>query len=150
MTLNRVYLINRHIFYLVEDHTLSSPGYLPGKSPTVMHAALRIISPSDPTPNEDGMMDDTLSFKDSSNRMSGAEGGSNTDKDNFSDYVNGDDPAAHNDTVESTFMVGGLMVKNSMFDDLLNERKLELFNDPEVMALLSSVMQQSKNHLKTD
>merc|ERR1712150_176516 len=133
-----------------QDHTLSSPGYLPGKSPTVMHAALRIISPSDPTPNEDGMMDDTLSFKDSSNRMSGAEGGSNTDKDNFSDYVNGDDPAAHNDTVESTFMVGGLMVKNSMFDDLLNERKLELFNDPEVMALLSSVMQQSKNHLKTD
>ena len=63
--------------------------------------------------------------------------------------MNGDDSALANDTTESTFMVGNLKVKNSIFDDLLNERKIELFNDPEVMALLSSVMQQSKN-INTD
>ena len=80
---------------------------------------------------------------DASNRMSSSD-----EKDNYvyNELINGDDGASSNDKADSTFMVGNLKVKNSIFDDLLNERKLELFNDPEVMALLSSVMQQSKQH----
>ena len=68
-------------------------------------------------------------------------------KDNYNQYTNVNDSTIANDTDDSTFMVGNLKVKNSMLDDLLNERKMELFNDPEVMSLLSSVVQQSKNHI---
>ena len=117
------------------------------KSPDV-HAALRIITASDHISSEDTGMDDTSSSMDTSNRVITSDGGcsSNNDKDTYNEYMNGDDSTVANDTAESTFMVGNLKVKNSMFDDLLNERKIELFSDPEVMSLLSSVMQQSKNH----
>ena len=110
------------------------------KSPDI-HAALRIITPTDQRSSDDSGIDD-ISAMDSSNRMSSSD-----EKDGFNEYMNGDDgKSIPNDIADSTFMVGNLKVKNSIFDDLLNERKLELFNDPEVMALLSSVMQQSKQH----
>ena len=117
------------------------------KSPD-MHAALRIIAASDHISGEESGIDDTSSSMETSNRVMASDGGcsTNNDKDTYNEYMNGDDTTVANDTAESTFMVGNLKVKNSMFDDLLNERKMELFSDPEVMSLLSSVMQQSKNH----
>lgn len=36
----------------------------------------------------------------------------------------------------TTFQVGSLAVRNDIFDELLNERKLELLLDPEIMAVL--------------
>ena len=109
------------------------------KSPDI-HAALKIIAQTDQRSSDDSGIDD-ISPMDASNRMTSSEG---VDKDSFSDFINGDDLK---DKADSTFLVGNLQVKNSIFDDLLNERKLELFNDPEVMSLLSSVMQQSKKHI---
>ena len=130
------------IIYNFIDHILSSSKGI-SKSPDI-HAALRIITPTDQRASDDSGMDD-ISPMDASNRMITSD---NSDKDNFNEYMNGDDgiPSA-NDKADSTFLVGNLKVKNSIFDDLLNERKLELFNDPEVMGLLSSVMQQSKQHV---
>lgn len=43
---------------------------------------------------------------------------------------------------DTTFMVGNLELKDSIFDDLLNRKKLELLMDPEVMSLFA-------NHQKT-
>ena len=37
-----------------------------------------------------------------------------------------------------TFQVGHMGVKNTLFDQLLNRRKLELLNDPEILSLLAS------------
>ena len=120
------------------------------KSPDV-HASLRIITAPDHISSEESGMDDTSLAMDTSNRIVTSDVGcsSNNDKETYNEYMNGDESAAANDAAESTFMVGNLKVKNSMFDDLLNERKIELFSDPEVMSLLSSVMQQSK-HQSTD
>ena len=101
---------------------------------------MKIIAQTDQRSSDDSGIDD-ISPMDASNRMTSSDG---VDKDSFSDFINGDDPK---DKADSTFLVGNLQVKNSIFDDLLNERKLELFNDPEVMSLLSSVMQQSKKHI---
>lgn len=46
---------------------------------------------------------------------------------------------------EEVFQVGHLTVKNSIFSDILNDRKLELFNDPDILALLAN----SKKKVKT-
>jgi len=129
-----------------QDISIGSPRGMV-KSPD-MHATLRIITTSDHVSSDECGMDDTSSSMDTSNRIIGSDGGysSNSEKEPYNEYMNGDDSTAANDTTESTFTVGDLKVKNSIFDDLLNERKIELFSDPEVMALLSSVMQQSKNH----
>lgn len=129
-----------------QDRSITSPRGMV-KSPDV-HASLRIITASDHISSEESGMDDTSLAMDTSNRIITSDGGCNTnnDKDTYNEYMNGDDSTVANDTAESTFVVGNLNVKNSIFDDLLNERKIELFSDPEVMALLSSVMQQSKNH----
>ena len=114
------------------------------KSPDI-HPTLRIITPADQRSSDDSGTDD-ISPMDASNRMITSDG-VNTDKDNFNEYMNGDDGTlSANDKADATFLVGNLKVKTSILDDLLNERKLELFNDPEVMALLSTVMQQSKQH----
>ena len=43
---------------------------------------------------------------------------------------------------DTTFMVGNLELKDSIFDDLLNRKKLELLMDPELMSLFA-------NHQKT-
>ena len=110
-------------------------------------AALRNITTSDYSLVEERGMDDISMSNDGSNaRVVTNEGSSssNNDKDNFSDLVNGEDQTKSNDIAESTFMVGGLKIRSGVLDDLLNERKLELFSDPEIMTLLSSIMQQSK------
>ena len=121
------------------DHLLNSPNKM-AKSPDI-HAALRIITPNDQRSSDDSGNDESFTM-DASNRMNSSD-----EKDNYSEFLNGElNSSSSNDTADSTFMVGNLKVQNSIFDDLLNERKLELFNDPEVMALLSSVMQQSKQH----
>ena len=39
---------------------------------------------------------------------------------------------------DTTFMVGNLELKDSIFDDLLNRKKLELMMDPEVMSLFAN------------
>jgi hypothetical protein len=136
----------KNVFYYYSDRLITSPRGMV-KSPDV-HASLRIITASDHISSEESGMDDTSLAMDTSNRIITSDGGCNTnnDKDTYNEYMNGDDSTVANDTAESTFVVGNLNVKNSIFDDLLNERKIELFSDPEVMALLSSVMQQSKNH----
>jgi len=110
-------------------------------------AALRNITTSDYSLVEERGIDDISMSNDGSNaRVVTNEGSSssNNDKDNFSDLVNGEDQTKSNDIAESTFMVGGLKIRSGVLDDLLNERKLELFSDPEIMTLLSSIMQQSK------
>ena len=110
-------------------------------------AALRNITTSDYSLVEERGIDDISMPIDGSNaRVVTNEGSSssNNDKDNFSDLVNGEDQTKSNDIAESTFMVGGLKIRSGVLDDLLNERKLELFSDPEIMTLLSSIMQQSK------
>ena len=110
-------------------------------------AALRNITTSDYSLVEERGIDDISMSNDGSNaRVVTNEGSSssNNDKDNFSDLVNGEDQTKSNDIAESTFMVGGLKIRSGVLDDLLNERKLELFSDPEIMNLLSSIMQQSK------
>ena len=110
-------------------------------------AALRNITTSDYSLVEERGMDDISMSNDGSNaRVVTNEGSSssNNDKDNFSDLVNGEDQTKSNDIAESTFMVGGLKIRSGVLDDLLNERKLELFSDPEIMTLLSSIIQQSK------
>ena len=110
-------------------------------------AALRNITTSDYSLVEERGMDDISMSNDGTNaRVVTNEGSSssNNDKDNFSDLVNGEDQTKSNDIAESTFMVGGLKIRSGVLDDLLNERKLELFSDPEIMTLLSSIMQQSK------
>ena len=110
-------------------------------------AALRNITTSDYSLVEERGIDDISMLNDGSNaRVVTNEGSSssNNDKDNFSDLVNGEDQTKSNDIAESTFMVGGLKIRSGVLDDLLNERKLELFSDPEIMTLLSSIMQQSK------
>ena len=38
---------------------------------------------------------------------------------------------------ESTFMVGNLELKDSIFDQILNKKKLELMMDPDIAALLA-------------
>ena len=116
-------------------------------NPPPVHSELRILAPSDLTPNDEGKIDDTSSAMDTTNRAMTLDGGSSTkEKDNCNEYVNDDEPIAANVTAEATFHIGNLKVKNSIFDDLLNERKIELLNDPEVMVLLSSVMQHSKSN----
>ena len=110
-------------------------------------AALRNITTSDYSLVEERGIDDISMSNDGSNARVGTNEGSsssNNDKDNFSDLVNGEDQTKSNDIAESTFMVGGLKIRSGVLDDLLNERKLELFSDPEIMTLLSSIMQQSK------
>ena len=110
-------------------------------------AALRNITTSDYSLVEERGIDDISMSNDGTNaRVVTNEGSSssNNDKDNFSDLVNGEDQTKSNDIAESTFMVGGLKIRSGVLDDLLNERKLELFSDPEIMTLLSSIMQQSK------
>lgn len=110
-------------------------------------AALRNITTSDYSLVEERGIDDISMSNDVTNaRVVTNEGSSssNNDKDNFSDLVNGEDQTKSNDIAESTFMVGGLKIRSGVLDDLLNERKLELFSDPEIMTLLSSIMQQSK------
>ena len=110
-------------------------------------AALRNITTSDYSLVEERGIDDISMSNDGSNaRVVTNEGSSssNNDKDNFSDLVNGEDQTKSNDIAESTFMVGGLKIRSGVLDDLLNERKLELFSAPEIMTLLSSIMQQSK------
>lgn len=110
-------------------------------------AALRNITTSDYSLVEERGIDDiSMSIDGSNARVVTNEGSSssNNDKDNFSDLVNGEDQTKSNDIAESTFMVGGLKIRSGVLDDLLNERKLELFSDPEIMTLLSSIMQQSK------
>jgi len=39
---------------------------------------------------------------------------------------------------DTTFMVGQLELKDSIFDDLLNKKKLELLMDPEVMSIFAN------------
>ena len=110
-------------------------------------AALRNITTSDYSLVEERGIDDISMSNDVTNaRVVTNEGSSssNNDKDNFSDLVNGEDQTKSNDIAESTFMVGGLKIRSGVLDDLLNKRKLELFSDPEIMTLLSSIMQQSK------
>ena len=138
-------MVNKDIFTcIITDQSINSPMGV-AKQPNV-HTGLRMITPSDHTPSTEGIIDDTVVPMDTTNRMITVEGGSSTtDKDNFNEYINGDEPTATNIIAESTFTIGSLKVKNSIFDDLLNERKVELLSDPEVMLLLSSVMQQSKN-----
>ena len=95
----------------------------------------------------------TSSALDLSNRIVASNEGSsrNIRKNNYNEIIikeimgNYNDPTIANDTEDSTFMVGTLKVKNSMLDELLNERKMELLSDPEVISLLSSAVQQSEN-----
>lgn len=42
------------------------------------------------------------------------------------------------------FILGDLTVSSSLADDVLNERKLELLQDPEVLAILSKALQKVK------
>jgi hypothetical protein len=46
---------------------------------------------------------------------------------------------------DATFMVGNLELKESIFDNVLNKRKLELMMDPEVLAILSGQQKQLKS-----
>ena len=127
------------------EYSISSPRGMSSSPPPL--AALRNITTSDYSLVEERGMDDISMSNDGSNaRVVTNEGSSssNNDKDNFSDLVNGEDQTKSNDIAESTFMVGGLKIRSGVLDDLLNERKLELFSDPEIMTLLSSIMQQSK------
>ena len=113
------------------------------KSP-LLPPGLRVISPSDLSQNEECEIYDPIPTIDiASKSLLGDGGRSHTDS--FSESINGDDTNLLKRNSEETFSIGGLNVKNSVFDDLLNERKLELLNDPEVMSLLATVMQQSQN-----
>lgn len=49
----------------------------------------------------------------------------------------------------TTFQVGNLAVRNDIFDELLNERKLELLLDPEVMAILEKHKSKPTNRTRT-
>jgi len=49
---------------------------------------------------------------------------------------------------EETFMVGDLELKDSIFDDILNKKKLELIMDPDIIALLSKSQKGSRNGAK--
>ena len=51
----------------------------------------------------------------------------------------GGEATATSPSLESdTFEIGDLKVKNRIFDDILNARKLELLNDPEIQAMLAA------------
>ncbi len=45
---------------------------------------------------------------------------------------------------ETTFQVGDMTVKDSIFDDILSKHKLELMTDPDVLALLASQQRRNK------
>ena len=45
-------------------------------------------------------------------------------------------PVSEDAAKNDTFAVGDLAVRNSLFDDLLNRRKLDLLGDPEIQALI--------------
>ena len=38
---------------------------------------------------------------------------------------------------EETFMVGDMELKDSIFNEILNKKKLELMTDPEIISLFS-------------
>ena len=102
------------------------------------------MSPSELSQNEECEIDDPIPTIDiASKSLLGDGGGSH--KDSFSENINGDDTNFLKRNGEETFSIGSVNVKNSVCDDVLNERKLELLNDPEVISLLATVMQQSQN-----
>lgn len=43
---------------------------------------------------------------------------------------------------DDTFQVGDMTVKNSLLDELLNARKIELFHDPDIQALIRAASQK--------
>ena len=45
-------------------------------------------------------------------------------------------PALLREALTLLFQVGNIPVRNAIFDEILNERKLELLLDPEVMAVI--------------
>ena len=47
---------------------------------------------------------------------------------------------------DDTFDVCGIRVKNSIFDDVLNARKLELLSDPDIAALLRASRKGGGGH----
>lgn len=46
---------------------------------------------------------------------------------------------------DTTFMVGNFELKDSIFDDLLNRKKLELIMDPEVMSIFANHQKNIRN-----
>ena len=49
---------------------------------------------------------------------------------------------------EETFMVGDMELKDSIFDDVLNKKKMELMMDPEIIALFSKHQKSLKIGMK--
>jgi len=49
---------------------------------------------------------------------------------------------------EETFMVGDMELKDSIFNDILNKKKLELMMDPEIIALFSKHQKTLQNSVK--
>ena len=46
---------------------------------------------------------------------------------------------------DTTFMVGNLELKDSIFDDILNKKKLELLMDPEIVSVLNRQQKTLRN-----
>ena len=46
---------------------------------------------------------------------------------------------------EETFMVGDMELRDSIFNDILNKKKLELMMDPEIIALFSKHQKTLQN-----
>ena len=46
---------------------------------------------------------------------------------------------------DTTFMVGNLELKDSIFDDILNKKKLELLMDPEIVSVLNRQQKSLRN-----
>jgi len=46
---------------------------------------------------------------------------------------------------EETFMVGDMELRDSIFNDVLNKKKLELMMDPEIIALFSKHQKTLQN-----
>ena len=46
---------------------------------------------------------------------------------------------------DTTFMVGNLELKDTIFDDILNKKKLELLMDPEIVSVLNRQQKTLRN-----
>jgi len=46
---------------------------------------------------------------------------------------------------EETFMVGDMELKDSIFNDILNKKKLELMMDPEIISMFSKHQKTLQN-----
>ena len=49
---------------------------------------------------------------------------------------------------DTTFMVGNMELKDTIFDDILNKKKLELLMDPEIVSVLNRQQKNLRNHRK--